>query len=42
MAQDVPMRHVFAGVSYFLACYAVVVALLMLFPALVLYLPGLM
>ncbi|WP_022663411.1 TRAP transporter large permease [Paucidesulfovibrio longus] len=42
MAQDVPMRHVFAGVSYFLACYAVVVALLMIFPALVLYLPGLM
>ncbi|MGE4293843.1 MAG: TRAP transporter large permease [Desulfovibrio sp.] len=42
MAKDVPMRHVFAGVTYFLVCYAVVVALLMLFPGLVLYLPGLM
>jgi TRAP-type C4-dicarboxylate transport system permease large subunit len=42
MAGNVPMRHVFAGVSYFLACYALVVALLMAQPQLALWLPGLM
>jgi hypothetical protein len=36
------MRHVFAGVSYFLACYALVVTLLMAQPQLALWLPGLM
>jgi tripartite ATP-independent transporter DctM subunit len=42
MAGNVPMRHVFAGVSYFLACYALVVTLLMAQPQLALWLPGLM
>ncbi|MEF2146465.1 MAG: TRAP transporter large permease [Desulfovibrionaceae bacterium] len=42
VAKDVPMRHIFAGVSYFLFCYALVVALLMIFPGLALLLPSLM
>ncbi|SKA83787.1 TRAP transporter, DctM subunit [Paucidesulfovibrio gracilis DSM 16080] len=42
MAGNIPMRHVFAGVSYFLACYALVVALLMALPQLALWLPSMM
>ena len=42
MAKDVEMTDVFKGVSYFMFAYALCVGLLMAFPQLVLYLPGLM
>lgn len=42
MAPGVPMRQVYTGVTFFLASYAIVVALLMLVPEIVLYLPGMM
>ncbi|NDV18609.1 TRAP transporter large permease subunit [Pseudodesulfovibrio sp. JC047] len=42
MAKDVPMTDVFKGVSYFVAAYVLCVALLMLFPDLVTFLPRLM
>lgn len=42
MAKDVPMTDVFKGVTYFMAAYCLLVALLMVFPQLVTFLPGLM
>jgi TRAP-type C4-dicarboxylate transport system permease large subunit len=39
MVPDVPMTKVFVGVSFFMAAYAVCVALLLLFPDLALWLP---
>jgi tripartite ATP-independent transporter DctM subunit len=42
MAKDVPMTDVFKGVTYFVAAYVVCVAILMLFPGIVTFLPGLM
>jgi len=42
MAKDVPMTDVFKGVTYFMAAYCLLVALLMFFPQLVTFLPGLM
>ncbi|MGE4504327.1 MAG: TRAP transporter large permease [Desulfovibrionaceae bacterium] len=42
MAGDVPMRQVYAGVAWFLASYALLVALMLLFPGLVLWLPTMM
>ncbi len=42
MAQDVPIKHVFKGVAYFLPAYLLCVLILMLFPQLVLYLPNLL
>lgn len=42
MAKDVPMTDVFKGVSYFVAAYVFCVAILMLFPGLVTFLPRLM
>jgi tripartite ATP-independent transporter DctM subunit len=42
MAKDVPMTDVFKGVSYFVAAYVVCVALMMLFPAIVTFMPSLM
>jgi tripartite ATP-independent transporter DctM subunit len=42
MAADVPLKQVFTGVAYFLPAYAVCVLLLMLFPALITFLPGLL
>ncbi len=42
MAQDVPIKHVFKGVTYFLPAYLLCVLILMLFPQLVLYLPNLL
>jgi tripartite ATP-independent transporter DctM subunit len=41
MATGVPTSSIFRGISYFLAAYAVCVALLMLWPGLALFLPGL-
>ena len=41
MARDVSLEEVFKGVAYFLPAYIVCVILLMLFPSLVTYLPGL-
>ena len=41
-AGGVPMRQVYAGVTWFLAAYLVVMALLMVFPGLALWLPGMM
>ncbi|WP_319542256.1 TRAP transporter large permease [uncultured Pseudodesulfovibrio sp.] len=42
MAKDVPMTDVFKGVSYFVAAYVLCVAILMLFPGVVTFLPRLM
>ncbi len=42
MAKDVPMRQVYTGVTFFLASYLLVVALIMLIPEIVLYLPEMM
>jgi len=42
MAKDVPMTDVFKGVTYFMAAYALCVAILMAFPPLVTFLPSLM
>ena len=41
MAKDVPLEEVFKGVVYFLPAYILCVIILMLFPGLVLFLPGL-
>jgi tripartite ATP-independent transporter DctM subunit len=41
MATGVPAASIFRGISYFLAAYALCIALLMLFPDLALFLPGL-
>jgi tripartite ATP-independent transporter DctM subunit len=40
MAEGVTMDRIFKGVTYFLAAYGVCILLLMLFPQLVLFLPG--
>jgi TRAP-type C4-dicarboxylate transport system permease large subunit len=42
MAKNVPMSSVFKGVSYFMAAYCVCIALLMAFPQLVTFAPGLL
>jgi len=42
MARNVPMAAVFKGVSYFMAAYLVCIALLMAFPQLVTFAPGLL
>jgi tripartite ATP-independent transporter DctM subunit len=42
MARDVPLERVFQGVAYFLPAYILCVILMMLFPQIVLYLPGLL
>jgi len=41
MARDIPLEEVFRGVAYFLPAYILCVILLMLFPALATFLPGL-
>ena len=41
MAKDVPLEDVFKGVAYFLPAYLLCILLLMIFPKLVLFLPGL-
>lgn len=41
MAPEVPMTHVFRGITYFLFSYVVCVALMLLFPDLFLFLPHL-
>lgn len=41
MATGVPVASIFRGISYFLAAYVVCLALLLLFPQLALFLPGL-
>jgi tripartite ATP-independent transporter DctM subunit len=41
MAKDIPLEEVFKGVAYFLPAYVVCVILLMLFPGLATFLPGL-
>ncbi len=42
MARDVPLEKVFKGVLFFLPAYILCIILLMLFPDLVLFLPGLL
>lgn len=42
MAPDIPMGHVFKGVTCFLPAFILCVAMMMLFPQLVTWLPGLM
>jgi len=42
MAKDVPLQDVFKGVTYFLPAYILCVLILMLFPQLVTFLPGLL
>jgi tripartite ATP-independent transporter DctM subunit len=42
MAKDVPMTDVFKGATYFMAAYCICIALLMAFPSLVTFAPGLM
>ncbi len=42
MAKNVPLEDVFKGVTYFLPAYILCVIILMLFPGLVTYLPGLL
>ena len=41
MAKDVPLEDVFKGVAYFLPAYILCILVLMVFPKLVLFLPGL-
>ena len=41
MAKGTPLEEVFKGVAYFLPAYIICIILLMLFPGLVTYLPGL-
>jgi len=41
MARDIPLEEVFKGVAYFLPAYIICVILLMLFPGLATFLPGL-
>ena len=40
MAKDVPLEKVFKGVAYFLPAYILCIILMMLFPEVVLFLPG--
>jgi len=42
MAKDVPLEKVFKGVVYFLPAYIICIILMMLFPKVVLFLPGLL
>ncbi len=42
MAKDVPLERVFQGVAYFLPAYILCVILMMMFPKMVLFLPGLL
>ena len=42
MAKNVPLEKVFQGVLYFLPAYVICIILMMVFPQLVLYLPGLL
>ncbi len=42
MAKDVPLEDVFKGVAFFLPAYIITILLLMLFPAIVTFLPGLL
>ena len=42
MAKDVPLQDVFKGVTYFLPAYIFCVLILMLFPGLITFLPGLL
>lgn len=42
IAKDIPIKHVFQGVSYFLLAYVACVLLLILFPGIILYLPSLL
>lgn len=42
MARDVPIKDVFKGTAYFMPAYIICVALLMIWPELVTFLPGLM
>jgi len=42
MAKDVPLQDVFKGVTYFLPAYILCVLILMIFPGLVTFLPGLL
>ncbi|CCH49894.1 TRAP transporter large permease [Pseudodesulfovibrio piezophilus] len=42
MAKDVPMTDVFKGVTYFMLAYCLCAALIMLFPGIVTFVPGLM
>lgn len=42
MAKDVPMTDVFKGVTYFALAYLVCVAIMMLFPSIITFLPSLM
>ena len=42
MAKDVPLERVFRGVAYFLPAYILCIILMMLFPKVVLFLPGLL
>ena len=42
MAGDVPLEQVFRGVAYFLPAYILCIVVLMLFPGIVTWLPGLM
>lgn len=42
MAKDVPMTDVFKGVTYFVIAYVVCVAIMMMFPGLITFLPSLM
>ena len=42
MAKDVPLQDVFKGVTYFLPAYILCILILMMFPGLVTFLPGLL
>ena len=42
MAKGIPLEEVFKGVAYFLPAYIICVVVLMLFPWLVTFLPGLL
>ena len=42
MAKNVPMQQVFKGVAYFLPAYILCILLMILFPQLVMFLPGLL
>lgn len=42
MAKDVPMKQVFAGVSFFVPAYLVCIGLYMAFPKIITWLPGLL
>jgi TRAP-type C4-dicarboxylate transport system permease large subunit len=42
MTSDVPLEAVFKGVAFFLPAYILTILLLMLFPEIVIFLPGLL